>query len=241
MPPSTKDQAPLSQSKPLMPNLGGVITTDDILVKGTGKYSAKYVNWARVAHLLHDHASGWQFEVVPTLEGSHVWKAPDDTAYVVGRFRGPDDKITPDFPQAVMDHKKQAVKYDKVTARLFTDTHRRCMATAACAQFGLAWQLWAKEDVEDPFRDDDSTPPPAVEKPQDVDDGDVPIDGDEKGLLLCLIDELSDAKLEQFCKAFDGKFAGPGLVSDRIQTVSHQKFINDWHSKQKLSAEDVNG
>ena len=35
-----------------MPNLGDVITTDDILVKGTGKYSAKYVNWARVAHLL---------------------------------------------------------------------------------------------------------------------------------------------------------------------------------------------
>ena len=158
-----------------MPNLGDVITTDDILVKGTGKYSAKYVNWARVAHLLHEHASGWQFEVVPTPDGSHVWKAPDETAYVVGRFRGPDGEITPDFPQAVMDHKKGAVKYDKVTARLFTDTHRRCMATSACAQFGLAWQLWAKEEVEDPFRDDDSAPAAPVEKPQDVSDADVPI------------------------------------------------------------------
>ncbi len=155
-----------------MPNLGDVITSDDILVKGTGKYSAKYVNWARVAHLLHDHASGWQFEVVPSPDGTHVWKAPDDTAYVVGRFRGPNGEITPDFPQAVMDNKKAAVKHDKVTARLFTDTHRRCMATAACAQFGLAWQLWAKEEVEDPFRDDDSAPAAPVEKPQDVDDAD---------------------------------------------------------------------
>ena len=224
-----------------MPNLGDVITTDDILVKGTGKYSAKYVNWARVAHLLHDHASGWQFEVVPSPDGTHVWKAPDDTAYVVGRFRGPNGEITPDFPQAVMDNKKAAVKHDKVTARLFTDTHRRCMATAACAQFGLAWQLWAKEEVEDPFRDDDSTESAPVEKPQDVDDGDVPLEEDDKEMLLDMLDELSDEKLEQFCKAFDGKFVGPGSVSDRIQTVSHQQFINDWHSKQKLSKKDLNG
>ena len=224
-----------------MPNLGDVITNDDILVKGIGKYSAKYVNWARVAHLLHDHASGWQFEVVPSPDGTHVWKAPDDTAYVVGRFRGPNGEITPDFPQAVMDNKKAAVKHDKVTARLFTDTHRRCMATAACAQFGLAWQLWAKEEVEDPFRDDDSAPAAPVEKPQDVDDADVPIPEGEKDTLLDMLDELSDEKLDQFCKAFDGKFVGQGSVSDRIQTEAHRQFINDWHSKQDLSNKDVNG
>ena len=224
-----------------MPNLGDVITSDDILVKGTGKYSAKYVNWARVAHLLHDHASGWQFEVVPSPDGTHVWKAPDDTAYVVGRFRGPNGEITPDFPQAVMDNKKAAVKHDKITARLFTDTHRRCMATAACAQFGLAWQLWAKEEIEDPFRDDDSAPAAPVEKPQDVDDDDVPIPEGEKDTLLDMLDELSDEKLDQFCKAFDGKFVGQGSVSDRIQTEAHRQFINDWHSKQDLSNKDVNG
>ena len=224
-----------------MPNLGDVITTDDILVKGTGKYSAKYVNWARVAHLLHEHASGWQFEVVPTPDGSHVWKAPDETAYVVGRFRGPDGEITPDFPQAVMDHKKGAVKYDKVTARLFTDTHRRCMATSACAQFGLAWQLWAKEEVEDPFRDDDSAPAAPVEKPKDVSDDDVPIPEEDKEQIFDMLEELSDEKLDQFCKAFDGKFVGQGPVSDRIQTEEHRRFINDWHSKQDLSIKDVNG
>ena len=224
-----------------MPNLGDVITTDDILVKGTGKYSAKYVNWARVAHLLHEHASGWQFEVVPTPDGSHVWKAPDETAYVVGRFRGPDGEVTPDFPQAVMDHKKGAVKYDKVTARLFTDTHRRCMATSACAQFGLAWQLWAKEEVEDPFRDDDSAPAAPVEKPKDVSDDDVPIPEEDKEQIFDMLEELSDEKLDQFCKAFDAKFVGQGSVSDRIQTEEHRRFINDWHSKQDLSSKDVNG
>ena len=225
-----------------MPNLGNVITTDDILIKGTGTYSAKYVNWARVAHLMHEYASGWQFEVVPDRQtGSHVWRAPNDTAYVVGRFRGPDGEITPDFPQAVMDKRKAPVQYDQVTARLFTDTHRRCMATAACAQFGLAWQLWAKEEVEDPYRDDDSAPAAPVKKPQDVDEGDVPLEHDQKELLLDLIDALSDEKLKQFCKAFDGKFVGPGPVSDRIQTVSHEKFINDWHSKLDFSSKDLNG
>ena len=80
-----------------------------------------------------------------------------------------------------------------------------------------------------------------MEKPQDVDDGDVPLEEDDKEMLLDMLEELSDEKLKQFCKAFDGKFVGPGSVSDRIQTVSHQKFINDWHSKQKLSKKDLNG
>ncbi len=56
-----------------------------------------------------------------------------------------------------------------------------------------------------------------------------------------MLDALSDEKLDQFCKAFDGKFVGQGSVSDRIQTEAHRQFINDWHSKQDLSNKDVNG
>ena len=222
-----------------MPNLGDVITTDDVSKKGTGKYTADYVNWCRVAHLLQDNAPGWQFHLAHYVDSSHVWKAPNGTGYIVGYFSGPNGERTPDFPQAVMDFKNNPVPYENITARDVTDTHRRALASCAAFTFGLAWQLWAREQVEDPMRGDE--PAALVEKPQDVDDGDVPLEEDDKEKLLDMLEELSDAKLKQFCKAFDGKFAGQGSVSDRIQTVNHQNFINGWHSKQDFSMKDMNG
>lgn len=221
-----------------MPNLGNVITTDDVSQKGTGKYTADYINWCRVSHLLQDNAPGWQFHLAHYVDSSHVWKAPNGTGYVVGYFTGPNGERTPDFPQAVMDNRNSPVSYEKITARDLTDTHRRALAACSAFTFGLGWQLWAREEIENPMRD--SVPSAPVEKPKDVDDGDVPLAEDDKELLLDLLDELSDAKLEQFCKAFDAKFVGQGPVSDRIQTVNHQKFINDWHSKQRLSKKHLN-
>ena len=69
----------------------------------------------------------------------------------------------------------------------------------------------------------------------------MPIPEEDKEQIFDMLEELSDEKLEQFCKAFDGKFVGQGPVSDRIQTEEHRRFINDWHSKQDLSSKDVNG
>jgi hypothetical protein len=144
------------------PNLGYVITTADVSTKGTGNYTADYVSWARVAHLLHCHAPGWEFHLKPAPDGGHCWRAPNGTAYVVGWFSGPDGQTTPHFPQAVMDNRNAAIAFDRVSARDLTDAHRRCMCTAACATFGLAWQLWAKEPVEDPHRPVESTSPDLV-------------------------------------------------------------------------------
>jgi hypothetical protein len=141
------------------PNLCDVITPDDVSTKGTGTYKADFVNWCRVAHLLHVHAPGWQFHLRPTAEGHHVWAAPNGTGYVVGYFTGPDAEVTPDFPQAVMDNRNAPVPMDRISARDLTDSHRRCLCTAAAATFGLAWQLWAREEIENPHRD---TPAPAV-------------------------------------------------------------------------------
>jgi hypothetical protein len=145
------------------PNLGSVITAADIDKKGTGSYAADYVNWCRTAQLLRENAPGWQFHLRPTIDGQHVWKAPNGTGYVVGFFEGPGGAITPDFPQAVMDNRNAAIKFEAIDARDLTDTHRRCLCTAAAAQFGLAWQLWAKEPVENPHRDEPTpTPRPAA-------------------------------------------------------------------------------
>jgi hypothetical protein len=140
------------------PNLGSVISAADIDKKGTGSYAADYVNWARTAQLLRENAPGWQFHLRPTAEGQHVWEAPNGTGYVVGYFVGPGG-TTPDFPQAVMDNRNAAVPLAKSDARDLTDTHRRCLCTAAAAQFGLAWQLWAKEPVENPHRDEPTQAP----------------------------------------------------------------------------------
>jgi hypothetical protein len=137
-----------------------------VSTKGTGKYVADYVNWARVAHLLHQHAPGWQFHLSTAPNGSHVWEAPNQTAYVVGHFVGPDGQCTPDFPQAVMNNRNEPVPMKAVSARDVTDTHRRCLCSAAAFTFGLAWQLWAKESLEDPHarEADHSQPSPAGQR-----------------------------------------------------------------------------
>lgn len=137
------------------PNLAGVITTNDVSTKGTGNFKADYVNWARIAHLLHIHAPGWEFHLrmSPDQQG-YVWKAPNDTGYVVGYFTGPQNQLTPDFPQSVMDNRNAPIPFERISARDVTDTHRRCLCTAAAYTLGLAYELWAKEEVENPYRDE---------------------------------------------------------------------------------------
>lgn len=136
-----------------IPDLSKVITPDDISKKGGGKYSADYVNWAKVAHLLQINAPGWQFHLRPAIDGGHVWKAPNNTGYLVGYFTSPESEVTADFIQSVMNNRNDPIPFDKITARDLTDTHRRALCAAACFTFGLAYQLWAKEKIEDPHQE----------------------------------------------------------------------------------------
>jgi len=150
-----------------IPNLAGVITKADIDTKGTGSYAASYINWAKVAHLLHEHAKGWEFHLKPSAEGGLIWAAPDNTAYVIGYFSGPDDQATADFPFPAMDNRNNPIPLDRVNARTLTDTHRRALCAAAAFTFGLAYELWAKEEVENPHREETPAKPPLQQtKPQ---------------------------------------------------------------------------
>ena len=170
------------------PRLDDVITTADLDTKGEGKFAATYINWCKTAQLLREHAKGWQFELRTTLDpdghDTHVFRAPDGSGYVVGFFRAPTGSgflDTPDFPQAIMEARpvlnedgspklnkwgkpmmdaNASIPWNEITARDVTDTHRRCMCTAAAAHFGLAWQLWAKEEIENPMREKQSAPAP---------------------------------------------------------------------------------
>lgn len=228
MPQETNNPPPSSPSLQF-PNLGNVITTDDVSQKGTGSYKADYVNWCRTMHLLHDHAQGWQFHLTYYVDNSHVWKAPNGTAYVLGYFTGPNGERTPDFPQAIMDNRNNAIAYEKVSARDLTDSHRRCLCTAAAAQFGLAWQLWAREEVENPHRGESA---PAASTPAAKIDGVAkPSDAITKAVATECLNEaqkqLTDAQLARFCEGFRRHFNldANAKLSGTFTAVKHQQWM----------------
>ncbi len=131
------------------PNLAGIIKKDDVYKKGSGSFTASYVAWARIAQLLHEHAPGVDFHLEPTLDGQIVHKAPDGTGYVLCYFTNAEGKQTSLFPFPCMDHRNNAIPFDKISARVLTDTHRRGLCAAAAFHFSLGSELWAKQELED--------------------------------------------------------------------------------------------
>jgi hypothetical protein len=230
-----------------IPNLAGVITKADVDTKGTGSYAASYVNWAKVAHLLHEHAPGWDFHLRPALDGNLLHQAPDGTAFVVGEFIGPEDERLASFPFPCMDHRNNPIQLEKVSARILTDTHRRAMCACAAFSFGLAYELWAKDPVEDPHREEsapkaESKPaskpaPKAAAKPpsqpqqppadpQQQAQGQ-PINEDERQLCIQLLKDLKPSERNQLIVAFKAQFNLPddALITQHITTTEHRDFI----------------
>jgi hypothetical protein len=179
-------------------------------------------------HLLHDHAPGWQFHLTYYVDNSYVWKAPNGTAYVLGYFTGPNNERTPDFPQAIMDNRNNAIAYEKVSARDLTDSHRRCLCTAAAAQFGLAWQLWAREEVENPHRGESAPAAKPAAKIEGIADKDQPLSKEDREQCLGLVKELTPDNLARFCTDFRRDFnLGPDAkVAPALTAKRHQDWMN---------------
>lgn len=140
-----------------LPNLAGIATKDLVEKIGTGKFSAAYINWARTMNLLHQHAPGWMVDYQTGENGGLLHRAPVG-AYLLIRFRHVDGTVTPALPQAVMDHRNNAIAYDKIDARDITDTQRRGMCMAAAMTFGLAYELWAKMPMETGYKTGEEAP-----------------------------------------------------------------------------------
>ena len=133
------------------PNLAGVATKDLVENIGSGKFKASYINWSRTMNLLRTHAPGWLVDYVPSEEGSLLHRAPVG-AYLLIRFVNVNDgTTTPALPQAVMDHRNAAIPYEKISARDISDTQRRGMCMAAAMTFGLTYELWAKDKLEESY------------------------------------------------------------------------------------------
>jgi len=131
-----------------IPNLGGVIKAEDVFEKGSGSYTASYVAWAKTSQLLRDHAPGWGFHLEPKNE-EYVWKAPDGSGYLMCYFRSNEEETrTSLFPFPIMDNRNNPIQCEKISARALTDSHRRALCACAAFTFGLAYELWAKEEIE---------------------------------------------------------------------------------------------
>ena len=128
------------------PNLGGVIKAEDVFEKGSGSYTASYVAWAKTSQLLRDHAPGWGFYLAAKNE-EYVWQAPDGSGYLMCFFEDGEQR-TPLFPFPIMDNRNNPISCEKISARAFTDSHRRALCACAAFTFGLAYELWAKEEIE---------------------------------------------------------------------------------------------
>ena len=110
-------------------------------------------------NLLREHAPGWLVDYVPSEDGSLLHRAPVG-AYLLIRFQNMESgALTPALPQAVMDHRNNAIPYEKITARDITDTQRRGTCMAAAFVFGLAYELWAKMPLESGYQPEEA---PAV-------------------------------------------------------------------------------
>lgn len=135
-----------------LPNLEGV-ATDDLASQIPGGNRGTYINWAATMHLLHVEANGWLPYLVSAPDGSYVHRAPSGGFLLIG-FRHTDGTETPAVPQAVMDNKNKAIPYEAIDARDVTDTHRRGVCMAAALTFSLAYELWAKMELESGYRGD---------------------------------------------------------------------------------------
>jgi hypothetical protein len=221
------------------PNLDDVITKADIDTKGGGKFAADYVNHMKVSQLLRKHAPGWQFETRPFVDHDGIehdcWKAPNGSAYVKGFFRAPTGsgfKDTPDMPQAVMDNRNQSIPFDKVSARDFTDTERRCQCTAAARHFGLAYQLWAKVEIENPHRGDEK-PSPAVKPnpPAQQQAKATPANGELQDLrgqvsaAMGKVYETNPKIAADWAAAFKKQFPKHGADQPKIQALNKEQLI----------------
>lgn len=153
-----------------IPNLAGVATSELVESIGGGNFKASYINWARTVNLLHEHAPGWQAELMRAPDEGILHRAPVGSFLLI-RFRHTDGTTTPEVPQAVMDSRNAAIQYDKVTARDLTDTHRRGVCMAAAFTFGLAYELWAKVALESgyPTEEDEKPKPERSQQGQPLD------------------------------------------------------------------------
>ncbi|SVB38581.1 uncharacterized protein METZ01_LOCUS191435 [marine metagenome] len=129
-----------------IPNLGGLITKDDIYYKG----KVPYCSWAKTAQRIRENAPNWFFALESNPEGGFIWKAPDNTGYILGYFQNVMTGIRlPLYHYAITSGFNKTIPFDDISSNDLQKAHRRCLCACACYSFGDAFELWAGLEIED--------------------------------------------------------------------------------------------
>ena len=188
-----------------IPNLAGVIKKDDIYQKGGGSFKASYIAWAKTSQLLREHAPGWYFYLA-SQDGNYVWEAPDGTGYLMCYFGEEEHGNMPLFPFPIMDNRNMPIKLEKISSRALTDSHRRALCACAAFTFGLAYELWADEEVLEAGVQPEKPKPKASNTPP-------PNDGSLKKTFLSFIRTAPDlAKLQEYREKFQSRHNNGALT-----------------------------
>ena len=201
-----------------IPNLAGIIEAKDVQEKGTGKFRAKYMAWAKVRQLLNEHAAGWEFHLRQSESSNSVWSAPDGTGFLVCYFKGPDNQQTADFPFPIMDYHNNPIKFSEISARNFTDSHRRALAACSAFTFSLGFELWAKEEIEE-NKTSDYVAVTQPQRPQEVRDPSKPVIHEGFGKRL---DENEKKTIISLIRAFNEEY--PAKQNYLMETY-HKKWL----------------
>ena len=222
-----------------VPNLGGTIVEDDIYYKGKFKYSA----WAKTAQRIRDNAPNWFFALEPNPEGGFVFKAPNNTGYIMGYFQNivTNTKL-PLYPYAITSGYNKPVSFDEISANDIQNSHRRCLCACACYSFGDAFELWAQieikgldqeeEEKEDRIKRTPSKPNDKGEPVESIKDKNYgkPISKYAKDAVVTKMRNLStqypdkkDSVIDKFKKMFD--ITQEGIGPDDIRTAEQGKAL----------------
>ena len=222
-----------------IPNLGGTIVEDDIYYKGKFKYSA----WAKTAQRIRDNAPNWYFALEPNPEGGFVFKAPNNTGYIMGYFQNiVSGTKLPLYPYAITAGYNKPVSFDEISANDIQNSHRRCLCACACYSFGDAFELWAQieikgldqeeEEKEDRIKRTPDKPNDKGEPVESIEDKNYgkPISKYAKDAVVIKMMNLSkqypdkkDSVINKFKKMFD--ITAEGIGPDDIRTAEQGKAL----------------
>ena len=125
---------------PEIPDLAGKVDPRHVSTLQTGRFKAEYINWSRVKNYLRIYNPDWVPFCVPNEKGGIEHEAPNSSFYLLISFR----HIPTGYELPPVPHGQDLPK--ESSGRDLSDAYVRGMCKAAAFHFGLAWELWSKDD-----------------------------------------------------------------------------------------------
>ena len=139
------------------PILDGFGKKADVAQKG----NVDYVNYHKVLRILRQEAKGWVpgYRTWIDADGieQRVYPEKDGSGSVVVFFRAPTGSgfmDTEDYCQPIIQGNK-AMKIANISSMQITNAIKRGWCAAAGTHFGLYSELWSKDPLEDPYKNED--------------------------------------------------------------------------------------